>query len=109
MCVSNIVLWCFPFPQDTKATFLEWLKTRADEKGLLTFPKAFLRMASSSELQAASVSPQGPAPLVVASDEPPEFAHFCFSTYCTNLKTDLLGRALLYAEVVTSTMDLLEG
>lgn len=66
-------------------------------------------MVASSELQGASVSPQGQVALVVASDEPQKFTHFCFSTYCKNLKTDLLGRTLLYAEVVTSTMDLLEG
>lgn len=80
-----------------------------DENGLLTFSKAFLRLVSSSELQAASVLPQGQVAVVVASDESREFAHFSFSTYCENLKTDLLGRTLLYAEVATSTMDLLEG
>uniref|UniRef100_H3CT43 Holocarboxylase synthetase n=1 Tax=Tetraodon nigroviridis TaxID=99883 RepID=H3CT43_TETNG len=95
--------------RDTKASFLEWLQTRVDENGLLTFPKASLRMVSSSGPRAASAWPQGQVALVVASDEPPKFAHFCFSTYCQNLKTELLGRTLLYAEAVTSTMDLLEG
>lgn len=108
MCTERFIMVSSLF-QDTKASFLEWLKTRVDERGLLTFPKAFLRMVSSSEPQAASVSPQGPVALVVASDESQKFTHFCFSTYCKNLKTDLLGHALLYAEVVTSTMDLLEG
>lgn len=102
-------MWCFPFSQDTKSSFLEWLKTRVDENGLLSFPKAFLRMVASSEPQGASGPPEGQVALVVASDEPQKFPHFCFSTYCKNLKTDLLGRTLLYAEVATSTMDLLEG
>lgn len=100
---------CFLFSQDTKARFLGWLKTRVDENGLLTFSKTLLRMVSPSELQAASVLLPGQVPLVAASDEPHKFPHFCFSAYRENLKTDLLGHTLLYSEVVTSTMDLLEG
>lgn len=103
MCVC-----VFPFSQDSKARFLEWLKMQVDANGLLTSSKVVLRMVPSSELHAASASPQGQVPLVVSSDEPQKFTHFCFSTYCKNLKTELLGHTLLYAEVVTSTMDLLE-
>lgn len=91
--------------QDAKAAFLEWLKTRADQNGVLTFSKAALRMVSSSELQA----PEGQLTLVVASDQSQKFPHFSLETYVQNLRTDVLGRTLLYAEVATSTMDLLEG
>lgn len=104
-----VCLCVFPFSQDSKARFLECLKMRVDENGLLTSSKALLRTVPSSELPAARAWPRGQLPLVVPSDDSQKFAHFCFSTYCKNLKTELLGHTLLYAEVVTSTMDLLEG
>lgn len=106
---QHILKQCFPLVQGAKASFLEWLKSRVDQNGLLTFSKAFLRMVSWSELQAGSVHPDGQLALVVAADEPQQLPHFCLETYSKNLKTDVLGHTLLYAEVATSTMDLLEG
>lgn len=95
--------------QGAKASFLEWLKSRVDQNGLLTSSKALLRVVSRSELQAGSACPEGQLALVVAAEEPRELPHFCLETYSKNLKTAVLGRTLLYAEVATSTMDLLEG
>lgn len=66
-------------------------------------------MVSSSELQDGSAWPDGQLALVVAPDDSQKLPHFCLETYSQNLKTDVLGHTLLYAEVVTSTMDLLEG
>lgn len=43
--------------------------------------------------------------------EAPEFfsEHFSMQTYSQHLQSQRLGRTLLYAEVTSSTMDLLEG
>ncbi len=95
--------------QEAKANFLKWLQTRADQNGLLTLSKASLRMVSCSELQDGNLLTEGPLALVINSSEFQSWAQFSMETYSKNLKTTLLGRTLLYAEVVTSTMDLLEG
>ncbi|XP_038563829.1 biotin--protein ligase isoform X1 [Micropterus salmoides] len=95
--------------QEAKASFLKWLQTRADQNGLLTLSKTSLRIVSCSELQDGPLLPQGSQALVTNSSESQSWAQFSMETYSKNLKTSLLGRTLLYAEVVTSTMDLLEG
>ncbi|XP_078121551.1 biotin--protein ligase isoform X2 [Sander vitreus] len=95
--------------QETKAVFLNWLQTRADQNGLLTLSKASLRMLSSSELQDDPSLPEGSLALVTNSSESQSWPHFSMETYSKNLKTSLLGHAVLYAEMVTSTMDLLQG
>ncbi|XP_044078365.1 biotin--protein ligase isoform X3 [Siniperca chuatsi] len=94
---------------EAKDSFLKWLQTHADENGLLTLSKASLRMVSCSELQDCPLLPEGSLALVTNSSESQSWAQFSMETYTKNLKTSLLGRTLLYAEVVTSTMDLLEG
>ncbi|XP_069021114.1 biotin--protein ligase [Embiotoca jacksoni] len=95
--------------QDTRTSFLKWLQTRADQSGVLTLSKVSLRMVSCSELHAGPLLPEGPTVLVTDSSESQSLAHFSMETYSQNLQTSLLGRTLLYAEVVSSTMDLLEG
>ncbi|XP_028452185.1 biotin--protein ligase isoform X2 [Perca flavescens] len=95
--------------QETKAIFLNWLRTRADQNGLLTLSKASLRMLSSSELQDGPSLPEGSLALVTNSLESQSWPHFSMETYSKNLKTSLLGHTVLYAEVATSTMDLLQG
>ncbi len=95
--------------QEAKATFQRWLHTHADQNGLLTMPKMSLRILSSSELQRGASLPDGCLALVTDSSESQSPAQFSMETYSRNLKTSLLGRTVLYAEVTTSTMDLLEG
>ncbi|XP_049447453.1 biotin--protein ligase isoform X1 [Epinephelus fuscoguttatus] len=95
--------------QEAKASFLNWLLTRADQNGLVTLSKASFRMVSCSELQDGPSLPEGSLALVTNSSESQSWAQFSMETYSKNLKTSLLGHTLLYAEVVTSTMDLLQG
>ncbi|XP_076017504.1 biotin--protein ligase isoform X2 [Genypterus blacodes] len=95
--------------QDGKASFMRWLHTRVDQKGLLNLPKMSLRMVSLSGLQDDPMLPNGCLPLVTDSSELHSCNQFSMQTYRENLKTSILGRILLYAEVVTSTMDMLEG
>lgn len=95
--------------QKAKASFLNWLQTHTDQNGFLTLSKAYLKMVSSSELQDGLSLPEGSLALVTDSLDSQNLPQFCMETYCNNLKTSLLGQTLLYAEVVTSTMDLFEG
>uniref|UniRef100_A0A671TS08 Holocarboxylase synthetase n=1 Tax=Sparus aurata TaxID=8175 RepID=A0A671TS08_SPAAU len=96
-------------PQEAKSSFLKFLQTHADQNGLLTLPKVSLKMTSCSELKDGLMPPEGPLALVMDSTDSKSWAQFSMETYSKNLKTSLLGHTLLYAEVVTSTMDLLEG
>ncbi|XP_072230851.1 biotin--protein ligase isoform X2 [Leuresthes tenuis] len=93
--------------QEAKSSFLKWLQARADRDTDLTFPKASFRLVSSSELH--SLLPEGFLALITDSTESEDWPEFSMDTYCKNLKTSQLGHTLLYAEIVTSTMDLLEG
>ncbi|KAM6983835.1 biotin--protein ligase isoform 1-T1 [Tautogolabrus adspersus] len=95
--------------QEVRSVFLQWLQTCADPNGLVTLSKAPLRIVSCSELLGGSGLPEDS--LVLVTDSPPSqsWAHFSMETYTQNLKTSVLGHTLLYAEVVTSTMNLLEG
>ncbi|XP_059207036.1 biotin--protein ligase isoform X2 [Centropristis striata] len=95
--------------QEAKASFLKWLQTRADQNALLTLPKASFKMVSCSELQDSPPLPEGSLALVTNSSESQSWPQFSMETYSKNLKSSLLGHTLLYAEVVTSTMDLLQG
>ncbi|XP_068577396.1 biotin--protein ligase isoform X1 [Cebidichthys violaceus] len=95
--------------QEAKTTFVDWLRTRADQNGLLTLSKASFSLVSSSELRDGPSLPEGSVALVTDSLESQSWPQFSMETYRENLKTGLLGHTLLYAEVATSTMDLLQG
>lgn len=88
--------------------FLKWLQTRVDPDGLVKVSKAPLKMVSWSELQGSDQT-QDFLALVTDSPQTQSWTHFSMETYKQNLKSSLLGHTLLYAEVVLSTMDLLEG
>ncbi|XP_047463271.1 biotin--protein ligase isoform X2 [Mugil cephalus] len=95
--------------QESKTSFLKWLKAKADKNGVFTLPRASLRVVSSSDLHNGPSPPEGSLPVLTDSTESQCGAQFNVETYRENLKTSLLGNTLLYAEVVTSTMDLLDG
>nr|XP_019962192.1 PREDICTED: biotin--protein ligase [Paralichthys olivaceus] len=94
---------------EEKAYFLKWLETQADQNGCLTLSKQALRMVSCSELQDGYLLREGSLDLVTDSSESQSWAEFRMETYRKNLQTSLLGHTLLYTEMVSSTMDLLEG
>lgn len=89
--------------QEAKAGVLKWLETHSAQNGVFTLSKA-CQVANDD-----TCLPGGPLALVTDSCVLPTSAQFCMETYTQNLSTSLLGHTLLYAEVVTSTMDLLEG
>ncbi|KAJ8347751.1 hypothetical protein SKAU_G00263400 [Synaphobranchus kaupii] len=92
--------------QESRSQLLECLQRQVDGEGLLKAPKAKLKVVSCAEPQ--PVLPEGVLALVT---EPPEVVsqQFSLKTYSLNLRTQTLGKSLLYAEVTPTTMDLLEG
>ncbi|KAM8897237.1 biotin--protein ligase isoform 2-T2 [Spinachia spinachia] len=95
--------------QEARTTCLDWLRTRADQNGLITLPKASLSLVSTLGLQDGPSLPEGSVALVTDSLGSQNWPQFNVETYREHLKTSLLGHTVLYAEVTTSTMDLLQG
>ncbi|XP_049606377.1 biotin--protein ligase isoform X1 [Syngnathus scovelli] len=95
--------------QEAKAKFVQCLSTHLNQDGLVVTSKASLRIVSSRALQDAAFAHDCSLPLVTDGPESQSWANFCLDTYGDNLTTVLLGHTLLYAEVVSSTMDLVEG
>ncbi|KAF3706825.1 Biotin--protein ligase [Channa argus] len=95
--------------QKAKANFLKWLQIHADQNHFLTMSKLSLKMVSCSELQDVPLLPEGSLALVTDCSDFENCTQFNMDTYSKNLKTSLLGHTMLYTEVITSTMDLLEG
>ncbi|XP_047234777.1 biotin--protein ligase isoform X3 [Girardinichthys multiradiatus] len=92
--------------QWAKASFLKLLQTRTDERSIIQFSKASFRIESSPEPHEGPLLSKDYLPLVTESQD---MTQFVMETYCKNLKTNHLGNILLYTEVATSTMNLLEG
>uniref|UniRef100_A0A3B4Z465 Holocarboxylase synthetase n=2 Tax=Stegastes partitus TaxID=144197 RepID=A0A3B4Z465_9TELE len=95
--------------QEAKTNCLKWLQKHANVDGVLTKSKSSLRMVSTSEFQDGSLLPEGSLALVTDSSDSQSWPQFSMETYRKNLKTSLLGHTVLFAEIVTSTMDLFEG
>ncbi|XP_015253856.1 PREDICTED: biotin--protein ligase isoform X1 [Cyprinodon variegatus] len=91
--------------QERKASFLKVLQKRADEDGIIRFSKASFRMVASTDPCEGPVVPEDCLSLITESEDTKQF----METYCKHLRTKELGNTVLYAEVATSTMDLLEG
>ncbi|XP_032431560.1 biotin--protein ligase [Xiphophorus hellerii] len=87
--------------QDAKESFLKFLDTWADEDAIVRFSKASFRVGPEPH--------EGPSDFLSLVTESQEMTQFVMETYCKNLKTNHLGNTLLYTEVTTSTMNLLEG
>lgn len=98
----NSLFSILSFNQETKAGLVKWLETHSGQSRSFTLCKA-------CEVTNDTCLPGGPLALITDSSVLPASAQFCLEAYTQNLKSDLLGHTLLYAEVVTSTMDLLEG
>ncbi|XP_077596432.1 biotin--protein ligase isoform X1 [Stigmatopora nigra] len=95
--------------QETKSEFLQWLRTLINDDAFVLTSKASLRMKCTTGLHDEAFFHDHYVSLITDSTERPKWDHFCLDTYCDNLTSGLLGHTLLYAEVVSSTMDLVEG
>lgn len=95
--------------QETKDNFLEWLKKHTDQNGILTLSKKSLKMVFCSELHDNILLPEDCLAVVTDSAMSQSSTQFNMETYSRNLKSSHLGHVVLYADITTSTMDLLEG
>lgn len=99
-------LFYLPCPQEIHLAFLKWLEGNVDSEGLRASSKVSLKFVSSHESK-MEVTPS----LMPVITEMGSFSseHFSLKTYQENLQTKKLGKMLLFTEVTTTTMDLLDG
>ncbi|KAK0148789.1 Biotin--protein ligase [Merluccius polli] len=93
---------------DSKASFLKWLHKHVDKDLCLKLSKVSLRVMPHVERDDPAPD-AGSLVLVTHPPEPLSWDHFSLDTYKSHLHTRVLGRTVLYADVVPTTMDLLEG
>ncbi|XP_037065522.1 biotin--protein ligase isoform X2 [Peromyscus leucopus] len=84
----------------------QWLERHVDPEGIITSSKLSLKFMSSytSEVE---ISPSSVP--VVTNPEAFSSKHFNLDTYRRNLQTSRLGKVILFAEVTSTTMSLLDG
>ncbi|NWX52067.1 BPL1 ligase, partial [Steatornis caripensis] len=92
--------------EEIRIAFLKWLEGNVDAEGLRASSKVSLKFVSSCEAK-MEVTPS----LMPVITEMGNFSSECFDlkTYQQNLQTKKLGKILLYTEVTTTTMNLLDG
>ncbi|XP_075374592.1 biotin--protein ligase isoform X1 [Mycteria americana] len=86
--------------------FLKWLKGNVDTEGLRASSKVSLKFVSSCESK-MEITPS----LMPVITEMGSFSseYFSLKTYQQNLQTKKLGKMILFTEVTTTTMNLLDG
>ncbi|KAJ7320567.1 hypothetical protein JRQ81_020078, partial [Phrynocephalus forsythii] len=92
--------------KEIHCSLLEWLGINTDRSGLITSSKLSLKFVASDGSQ-MEVTPS----LMPVVTEMDTFSseHFNFDMYKQNLHTNKLGKVVLFAEVTSTTMDLLDG
>ncbi|XP_032536427.1 biotin--protein ligase isoform X1 [Chiroxiphia lanceolata] len=92
--------------EEIHLAFLKWLEGNVDAEGLRASSKVSLKFMSSCDSE-AEVTPS----LMPVVTEMGSFSseHFSLKTYQQNLQTKKMGKILLFTEVTTSTMNLLDG
>ncbi|CAN8197033.1 unnamed protein product [Coccothraustes coccothraustes] len=92
--------------EEIHLAFLKWLEGNVDAEGLRASSKVSLKFVSSCEPK-VEVTPS----LVPVITEMGSFSseHFSLQTYQQHLQTKKLGKILLFTEVTTTTMNLLDG
>ncbi|XP_071667067.1 biotin--protein ligase isoform X3 [Patagioenas fasciata] len=92
--------------EEIHLAFLKWLEEHVDAEGLRTSSKLSLKFVSSCDSK-MEITPA----LMPVITEMGRFSseHFSLKTYQQNLQTKKLGKILLFTEVTTTTMNLLDG
>ncbi|NXO61757.1 BPL1 ligase, partial [Phainopepla nitens] len=92
--------------EEIHLAFLKWLEGNVDAEGMRASSKVSLKFVSSWESR-VEVTPS----LVPVVTEMGSFSseHFSLQTYQQHLQTKKLGKILLFSEVTTTTMNLLDG
>uniref|UniRef100_A0A8C6VKD5 Holocarboxylase synthetase n=1 Tax=Naja naja TaxID=35670 RepID=A0A8C6VKD5_NAJNA len=87
-------------------TFLEWLRRNMITEGLITSSKVSLKLVSSCTENMEITPLLIP---VVTDTEAFSSENFSFERYKQNLDTRILGKIVLFSEVTSTTMNLLDG
>lgn len=105
-CLYFYALFYFTYPQEIHLAFLKWLEGNVDAEGLRASSKVSLKFVSSCESK-MEITPS----LMPVITQMGSFSseHFSLKTYQQNLQTKKLGKIILFTEVTTTTMDLLDG
>ncbi|NWY01571.1 BPL1 ligase, partial [Nothoprocta ornata] len=92
--------------EEIHLAFLKWLEQNVDAEGLIASSKVSLKFVSSDETK-MEITPS----LMPVITQMGSFSseHFSLKTYQQNLQTKKLGKILLFTEVTTTTMNLLDG
>ncbi|XP_061857152.1 biotin--protein ligase isoform X2 [Colius striatus] len=92
--------------EEIHLAFLKWLEGNVDAEGLRASSKVSLKFVSSCESKMDIIPSLMPVITEMGSFSS---EHFSLKTYQQNLQTKKLGKILLFAEVTTTTMNLLDG
>lgn len=85
---------------------MRWLREHVDGKGTVRSQKTSLRVIWGQE----ELGALGDGELALHTEAPEILSeHFSMETYKEHLQSQQLGHTLLYADVTSTTMDLLEG
>ncbi|XP_054829780.1 biotin--protein ligase [Eublepharis macularius] len=87
-------------------SFLEWLRRNVNAEGLIDSSKVSLKVVSSCKTELQIIPSLIP---VVTEVEAFSSEHFSLEIYKQNLQTQNLGKVVLFTEVTSTTMNLLDG
>lgn len=106
LCVFLSHLLHFPHIQEIHASFLKWLHQNVDAEGLIKSSKMSLKFMPFYKPE-MEITPCRMPVITELGDFSSE--HFSVETYRHNLQTKKLGKIVLFAEVTSTTMNLLDG
>ncbi|XP_052014077.1 biotin--protein ligase isoform X2 [Apodemus sylvaticus] len=92
--------------EEIQDPFMQWLGKRMDPEGIIKSSKLSLKFVSSYTSEAEITPSSIP---VVTDPEAFSSEHFSLESYRQNLQTTRLGKVILFAEVTSTTMSLLDG
>lgn len=92
--------------EEIQGPFMQWLARHVDPEGVIKSSKLSLKFVSSYTSEAEITPSSIP---VVTDPEGFSSEHFNLETYRQNLQSTRLGRVILFAEVTSTTMSLLDG
>ncbi|XP_031468522.1 biotin--protein ligase [Phasianus colchicus] len=92
--------------EEIHLTVLKWLEENVNAEGLIESSKVSLKFVSSCESK-MEITPSFMSVITEMGNFSSE--HFSLETYQQNLQTKKLGKIVLFTEVTTTTMNLLDG
>ncbi|XP_067401370.1 biotin--protein ligase isoform X2 [Emydura macquarii macquarii] len=99
-------IYLLSFDEEIRISFLKWLGKKVDVEELIKSSKISLKFVSSYKSEMEIIPSLIPVVTEVGgfSSE-----HFSLQTYQHNLQTKKLGKIVLFSEVTSTTMNLLDG